>query len=79
VSHHPRSPFMHLSAFADGGDLHVIIDTPKGSRNKFKYDPELGLFELNPVYRSNFLGHHPSTSRSWALTSAATLVLLVNE
>src|SRR4051794_14166126 len=31
------------------GDLNVVIDTPKGSRNKFKYDEELGLFKLRKV------------------------------
>jgi inorganic pyrophosphatase len=37
----PRDP--------DSGLVHVIIDTPKGSRNKFKYDEELGLFRLAKV------------------------------
>jgi inorganic pyrophosphatase len=61
-----RNPFMHLSAFAETGDLHVIIDTPKGSRNKFKYDPELGLFKLNQVLPAGAVfpfdfGYVPST------------------
>jgi len=29
--------------------LRVVIETPKGSRNKFKYDPELGTYRLNSV------------------------------
>ncbi len=29
--------------------LRVVIETPKGSRNKFKYDPELGSFTLSSV------------------------------
>jgi inorganic pyrophosphatase len=29
--------------------LRVVIETPKGSRNKFKYDPELGSYRLNTV------------------------------
>jgi inorganic pyrophosphatase len=33
----------------DSGGLHVIIDTPQGSRNKFEYDEELGLFKLGGV------------------------------
>ena len=28
------------------GHVNAIIDTPKGSRNKFKYDEKLGLFKL---------------------------------
>ena len=38
------------SAFDDEtGDLHVIIDTPKNSRNKYKFDEKLGLFKLGGV------------------------------
>jgi len=29
--------------------LNVIVDTPKGSRNKFSYDEKLGLFKLSGV------------------------------
>jgi inorganic pyrophosphatase len=37
----PRDP--------DSGLVNVLIDTPKGSRNKFKYDEKLGLFRLTKV------------------------------
>lgn len=33
----------------DTQTLHVIIDTPKGSRNKFKWDEKLGLYKLSGV------------------------------
>ncbi len=40
----------HLSAFEpEGAAVHVIVDTPQGSRNKFKYDEQLGLFKLGGV------------------------------
>jgi len=29
--------------------LRVVIETPKGSRNKFKYDPKLGTYTLSSV------------------------------
>jgi inorganic pyrophosphatase len=29
--------------------LRVVIETPKGSRNKFKYDPQLGTYTLSSV------------------------------
>lgn len=29
--------------------VHVVIETPKGSRNKFKYEPALGTFTLHKV------------------------------
>src|SRR5438477_8746833 len=34
---------------ADSGKLNVIIETPKGSRNKFNFNSQLGLFELGKV------------------------------
>ena len=40
----------HLSAFKDDSkELNVIIETPQGSRNKFNYDEESGLFKLGGV------------------------------
>lgn len=37
-------------AFRPGGEeLNVIIETPKGSRNKYGYDPAEGLFMLKTV------------------------------
>jgi inorganic pyrophosphatase len=39
-----------LSASAsDGEEINVIIETPKGSRNKFDYDEEMELFTLGGV------------------------------
>jgi inorganic pyrophosphatase len=30
----------------DSGDLRAVIETPKGSQNKYRYDPECDCFEL---------------------------------
>jgi inorganic pyrophosphatase len=56
-----------LAAFdKESGHLNAIIDTPKGSRNKFKYDEQLGLFKLSgmlpvgSVFPFDF-GYIPST------------------
>jgi inorganic pyrophosphatase len=38
-----------LEAFTEDGDLNVIIETPKGSRNKFNYDEKRGLYKLGGV------------------------------
>jgi inorganic pyrophosphatase len=41
---------VELDAFDSETELlNVIIDTPKGSRNKFSYDEKLGLFKLSGV------------------------------
>lgn len=37
-----------LSAY-DGDDLTVVIDTPKGSQNKFAFEPRFGAFVLKGV------------------------------
>jgi inorganic pyrophosphatase len=45
-----NSPFLRLPPFdEDSGDLNIIIETPKGSRNKYRYDIKRGLFELSKV------------------------------
>ena len=45
-----KSVFEKPTPFDDEtGDLNVIIDTPKGSRNKYKFDEKLGLFKLGGV------------------------------
>lgn len=38
-----------ISARAPDGLVHVIIDTPQGSRNKYKYDEELHCFKVSRV------------------------------
>src|SRR5881394_3501639 len=40
----------NLEAFdPDSGELNAVIETPKGHRNKFKYDEKRGLFRLSGV------------------------------
>lgn len=42
--------FSDLPAWdAESGLLHVVVDTPRGSRNKYKYDEELGVWRLGKV------------------------------
>lgn len=44
------SQFTRLGAFdRESGEVNVIVDTPRGSRNKFKYDDEHQLFKLGGV------------------------------
>ncbi|MFN8492392.1 MAG: inorganic diphosphatase [Caldilineaceae bacterium] len=61
-----RSPFWSLNTFSAEDQLNVIIDTPKGSRNKYKYDPALGLFKLSHLLTAGMVfpydfGYLPST------------------
>lgn len=42
--------FTKLSPFdAETGNLNVVVETPKGSRNKYGFDEKLKLFKLNGV------------------------------
>lgn len=43
---------LNLDAFHDEEELNVVIETPKGSRNKYDYDEKLGLFKLGGVLPS---------------------------
>ncbi|HVU11638.1 MAG TPA: inorganic diphosphatase [Phototrophicaceae bacterium] len=62
-----RDPFARLPAIdAETGYLNVIIETPKGSRNKYKHEPKYHLFSLSKVLPagSTFpydFGYVPST------------------
>ena len=38
--------FINLPAFTEDGDAHVVVETPRGSRAKFAYDPKLETFAL---------------------------------
>ena len=61
------SPYDEMSAFDEAtGNVHAFIETPKGSRNKFKYDREKGVFRLNKILPAGAVfpfdfGYIPST------------------
>lgn len=38
-----------LPVHGSDGELHVVIETPKDSRNKYAYEPDLGAFKLKMV------------------------------
>jgi inorganic pyrophosphatase len=55
-----------LDALHDDEELNVVIETPKGSRNKYNYDEKLRLFKLGGVLPSGAVfpfdfGFVPST------------------
>ena len=39
--------FTNLPPFSEDGDVHVVVETPRGSRAKFAYDPKLEAFILS--------------------------------
>jgi inorganic pyrophosphatase len=44
------TPINELPALdPDSGRLNVVVDTPRGSRNKYKYDEQTGLWRLSKV------------------------------
>jgi inorganic pyrophosphatase len=62
-----KSNYATLDTFdPETKDLNVVIETPKGSRNKYDYDPKLGAFRLAHVLAEgltfpNDFGFIPST------------------
>jgi len=41
-----KSRIDHIPPLTEDGTWRIVIETPKGSHNKFKYDPEIGAFKL---------------------------------
>jgi inorganic pyrophosphatase len=62
----PASPYDHLSPLSETGALHVVVETPRHCRSKFKFDEALGVFRLGSVLPSGMVfpydfGFVPST------------------
>ena len=45
-SHSRHAVLSEINPFDDKGDLKIVIETPKGSRNKYKYEPDNDCLEL---------------------------------
>ena len=48
----------HLSAIDDDGQIQVVIETPKGSRNKYAFDPKQRTFKLKKVLPEGMVFPH---------------------
>ena len=47
---HAMTAIDRINPFAeDKGDIHIVIDTPRGSRNKLKWDKKLGILKLSHI------------------------------
>ena len=49
-----KGPLDAVKPRADAGLVNIIIDTPKGSRNKFKYDEETRIIKLSRILPAGF-------------------------
>ena len=38
--------FINLPPYTEDGDVHVVVETPRGSRAKFAYDPKIEAFTM---------------------------------
>ena len=47
-----------IPAFGSDGDLNVVVETPKGSHNKYAYDEEFGAFRFQAVMPEGNLFPH---------------------
>jgi inorganic pyrophosphatase len=45
----PHTILSELDPFTEDDDLRVVIETPRGSRNKYSYDPECDCLQLTTV------------------------------
>lgn len=59
--------FEHLESYDRAtGNLNVIVETPRGTRNKYKYDEKYGVFKLDKILAAGHVfpfdfGYIPST------------------
>jgi hypothetical protein len=38
-----------IAPYNDDGELRIVIETPKGSRNKYSYEPDCDCMQLSTV------------------------------
>ena len=53
--------------------INAVVEIPKGSTNKYEYDPQLRVFRLDRVLHSAV--YYPATgerSSTWSMTKALT-------
>jgi inorganic pyrophosphatase len=50
--------FFNLPPFTEDGDVHVVVETPRGSRAKFANDPKLETFALSKSLLTGLIYPH---------------------
>ena len=51
----PISPLSQTGSVAEPHGVHAIIETPQGSRNKYNFNEELGVFEFSRTLRAGMV------------------------
>jgi inorganic pyrophosphatase len=77
-----RPPLIHLPAWdKKTGLLQTIVETPKGARNKFAFDEQLGLFRLKKILPMGmaFPFHFGFVPSTWAEDDGPLDVLILLE
>ncbi|PYX13694.1 MAG: hypothetical protein DMG84_18165 [Acidobacteria bacterium] len=70
ASRHNRS-ILNPLASDDKQILRVVVERPKGSRNKFAFDSDKHLFELKKVSPTGIIPNHAS----WLILSRSSMVI----
>jgi hypothetical protein len=68
----PMADYADLSAFGAEGELHVVVECPRGSAAKVKYEPELGRFRSRAPCRWSCTTAPPFRPSSSRATSSAS-------
>jgi hypothetical protein len=57
-------PDLHkLPARTKDGDVHVVVETPRGSAAKMEFDPDLQAFTMSPRRARLLVGGYPRSDQ----------------
>jgi len=73
--------FSNLPTFTKDGDVHVVVETPRGSRAKFAYDPKLKAFTFTKALLTGLTYPHdwgfvPSTKADGGVVTCRVIGIL---
>jgi inorganic pyrophosphatase len=69
AKHAVPAGFSTLPPWTDEGELTVVIETPKGSRNKYAFDPERDVFELKKALPF-FVNYHELSDQEYRVLNS---------
>jgi inorganic pyrophosphatase len=65
--------FFNLPPFTEDGDVHVVVETPRGSCAKFAYDPKLESFALSKSLLTGLADRVAMLTSQQAIESMASI------